>query len=289
MHNAARDLDPAKLLLVRRSAIDDLARELEAQGPLLSDESIEALLRASLDHEPLHCLAQLHGGPDRLVRQSIEVFRRFVASPASNAATPAGMVRILLLQNLDLLWWDDASDLETAVQIAQDTSLVDLREERKAGRIHFGFGVAPRSLFGRGRDFLRQRLFPRRQPKGPGLSFTRVRPAMIGVLNELAREAARRTPEGTPPIWVTSITRSVEYQDHLRSLGFSALNPSAHCRGWAADIEVSWFDQFGAGDILKTLLLDYLEQGILNVIDEGRAWHICLNPSSVARYEHASN
>jgi hypothetical protein len=25
---------------------------------------------------------------------------------------------------------------------------------------------------------------------------------------------------------------------------------------------------------------------VLNVIDEGQAWHVCLNPALVSRYEH---
>jgi hypothetical protein len=77
----------------------------------------------------------------------------------------------------------------------------------------------------------------------------------------------------------------VEHQHRLKSLGFSAMVPSAHCRGWAADIEVAWFQRFGADDTLREILLSYLDQGILNVIDEGRAWHVCMNPSKVDRYQ----
>ena len=43
-------------------------------------------------------------------------------------------------------------------------------------------------------------------------------------------------------------------------------------------------ERFGAADVLREVLLDYLDRGVLNVIDEGRAWHVCLNPAEVERY-----
>jgi hypothetical protein len=108
---------------------------------------------------------------------------------------------------------------------------------------------------------------------------------MLGVLNEVAAATRAAAPAGTPPIRVTSVTRTVEHQQRLRSLGFSALLPSAHCRGWAADIEVAWFERFGAAGALRGVLLDHLDRGVLNVIDEGRAWHVCLNPAEVERFD----
>ena len=78
--------------------------------------------------------------------------------------------------------------------------------------------------------------------------------------------------------------RSVHHQGRLRDLGFTALLPSAHCRGWAADVEMTWFERFGANGALRDVLLDYQASGVLNVIDEGRAWHLCLAPHAVARY-----
>ena len=107
---------------------------------------------------------------------------------------------------------------------------------------------------------------------------------MLGLLNEIAAAVAAIAPSGTPPIRVNSIVRTVEHQNHLKALGFSALSPSAHCRGWAADIEVTWFERFDAADSLREVLLDYLDRGVLNVIDEGRAWHVCLSPEFAHRY-----
>lgn len=281
----APEVDPARLLQERRASIDQVYGTLVDLGDSADPEVVGAIVAEALGQPALGFLSGLQGGPDRLASQCAAEFRRFTPSEASNAASGAGLVRILLLQNVDLLWWDDEPDYATAADIASDGHLVDLVGARRRGRVRFSFGVASDGWGHRGRDFVVQRFLPGREPRGPGMSCTAVRPAMLGVLNELTAATAAVAPRGTPPIRVTSITRTVEHQEHLRSLGFSALLPSAHCRGWAADVEVTWFERFGADDALRAVLLDYLDRGVLNVIDEGRAWHVCLNPSEVERYD----
>lgn len=280
----ASEVDPARLLQLRRASIDEVYDALSALGDDVDPETVGKVVAEALGQPSLGFLSILRGGSERLVAQSVEEFRRFVPSAASNATSGAGLVRILLLQNVDLLWWDDEPDFATDADVAASSDLVDLVAERRRGRVAFSFGVATDGWGRRGRDFVVQRLLPGREPRGPGLSCTRVRPAMLGVLNEVAAATRGEVPAGTPPIRVTSVTRTVEHQQRLRSLGFSALLPSAHCRGWAADIEVAWFERFGAAGALRAVLLDYLDRGILNVIDEGRAWHVCLNPDEVERY-----
>jgi hypothetical protein len=107
---------------------------------------------------------------------------------------------------------------------------------------------------------------------------------MVAVLNEVADRVALLAPPAAPPIWVNSIVRSVAHQRRLQQLGFTALLPSAHCCGWAADIELAWFDRFQAAAALRDVLFDYQASGVLNVIDEGRAWHLCLAPHARDRY-----
>jgi len=280
----ASEVDPTRLLQRRRASIDEVYDALEALGDDPDPQAVGAVVAEALGQPSLDFLSILEGGPERLVAQSVEEFRRFVPSRASNATSGAGLVRILLLQNVDLLWWDDEPDFATDADVAASTELVDLVDERRRGRVAFSFGIASDGWGRRGRDFLVQRLLPRHEPRGPGLSCTRVRPAMLGVLNEVTGAVRAAAPTGTPAIRVTSITRTVEHQQRLKALGFSALLPSAHCRGWAADIEVAWFERFGADGALRDVLLDYLDRGVLNVIDEGRAWHVCLNPVEVGRY-----
>ncbi|HYK27873.1 MAG TPA: DUF5715 family protein, partial [Streptosporangiaceae bacterium] len=110
--------------------------------------------------------------------------------------------------------------------------------------------------------------------------FACARAELIVLLNQIAAEFAKRAPHGTPRLWVTSLVRSVEHQLHLQRLGYAALLPSAHCVGYAADIEMTWFRRFQADQILQNLLLERQGAGDINVIDEGQAWHVCLHPGS---------
>ena len=285
MFRSPSDVDPAELLKRRRASIDAVYEELSALGPNAPGDQVASVVRTALELPTLDFLASLRGGTERLVTQSVEEYSRFIPSESSNASSAAGLVRILLLQNVDLVWWDKVDDFETVADITAHGDLLDLVALRRSGRVRFGFGVASDGLARRGRDFLVQRVRPNREPRGPGLSFTQIRPAMLGVLNEVAACVSEVAPAGTPPIYVTSVIRTVAHQIHLKSLGFSALLPSAHCRGWAADVEVAWFERFGAAGALKDVLIDYLDRGILNVIDEGRAWHVCLSPEHVERYQ----
>ena len=71
------------------------------------------------------------------------------------------------------------------------------------------------------------------------------------------------------------------HQVRLRELGYAALLPSAHCVGYAADVEVAWYRKFHAHRMLRGLLIDRQRAGEVNVIAEGSAWHVCLRPSMV--------
>jgi hypothetical protein len=128
---------------------------------------------------------------------------------------------------------------------------------------------------------------PRRQPHTAGIRFTHARPELIALLNQLALEFAAAAPPGTPALWVTSATRSAEHQRHLRDLGYAAMIPSAHCFGFASDVEMRWFAEFGADRILAELLLERQRSGLCNVIDEGQAWHVCINPAAVEELRRA--
>ena len=103
------------------------------------------------------------------------------------------------------------------------------------------------------------------------------------LLEDIAANFHRITPAGTPPLWVTSMTRSIEHQERLRSLGYSAVLPSAHCTGHAVDLEMRWFERFGVADKLAEVLWTHQAEGLVNVINEGQAWHVCISPHAVAR------
>jgi hypothetical protein len=109
---------------------------------------------------------------------------------------------------------------------------------------------------------------------------------MIALLNEIATRFAQAAGPWEGGLWVNCIVRSAAVQQRLRDLGYSALLPSAHCTGYAADIEMAWLRRHGVAPALEDLLTGYRDEGVLNVIDEGQAWHVCLNPALVSRYEH---
>ena len=82
--------------------------------------------------------------------------------------------------------------------------------------------------------------------------------------------------------------REATVAQRLQQLGYSALLPSAHCTGHAADIEMAWLRRHGVAPALEDVLTGYRDAGVLNVIDEGQAWHVCLAPAHLGRYAAAA-
>ena len=229
--------------------------------------------------------AETRGALLAAARQELEDPKlRLPSSPKSRSA----LVRILVLHQLDAMWWSHVTPYadEAAVEDAPD--LVSLPRLDKAGALRFRFAVQPEGLVGRGRDAALRRLTPRRRPQVSGMKFLAARPEIVALLNEVADLLRKEAPTGTPPLWVNSIVRSIEHQRHLSELGYSALLPSSHCLGWGADVEMTWFETFGAAESLRGILTDYRDRGVLNVIGEGQAWHLCLNPEHVAAYRDPS-
>ncbi len=203
---------------------------------------------------------------------------------ASNARTHAGSVRILLLHQIDVMWWSEVEPYADDAAVEQAPELLSLPTLQKAGALRFRFATQPVGWWGRGRDYLLRRVARRRRPNVSGMKFLVARAEMIAVLNEIADALSRGAPRGTPPLWVNSTVRSVEHQLHLSSLGYSALLPSSHCLGYGVDVEMAWFETFGADEVLRAILFDYRDRDVLNVIDEGQAWHLCLSPDHLSAY-----
>ena len=51
---------------------------------------------------------------------------------------------------------------------------------------------------------------------------------------------------------------------------------------------MTWYETFGAAETLQEILVDYRDRGVLNVIGEGQAWHLCLSPDHVPAYRDPS-
>ncbi len=110
-----------------------------------------------------------------------------------------------------------------------------------------------------------------------------------------------RDPAGVKPLYWTVVDGRLAVASEVKSL-VGPLGPGITVhevppyawqgakafQSWGADLEMTWFERFGAADSLRGILTDYRDQGVLNVIGEGQAWHLCLSPQHVPAYRDPS-
>lgn len=266
-----------------RAAVDQLYRSLVDLDETLAsvdglDELFDTWLRLP---DVVGVVSSVPGGVDSVRAELLREVDRHRPDSPSSANDGATLVRIFLLSQIDALWWGGDQPFADAAAARSSADVVDLEALARRKVLGFAFRAQPRGLPGRLRNYVGRRFLPGRSPHTSGLSLTLARRDMVVLLNKLAAEFAEAAPPGTPPLWITSLTRTLEHQHRLRQLGYSAVLPSAHCVGYAADLEMRWYRRFGADQTLAEVLLHHQADGLLNVIDEGQAWHICLNPSRI--------
>ena len=267
---------PNSLLSGYRAAVEDLVEEA---GRRLRPTAVEGLVAERLGlPEITAVLSYLDEGADAAAARLTRELRTYRPNARSSASDLPTFVRILLLSQIDSVWWSGTAPFASDADVLGSAELVDLGPLRSAKALEFQYRAQPAGLPGRARDWARHKVLPTLRPRVAGLRFTRSRPVVVAVVNQIAREFAAALPARTPRPWVTSMVRSVEHQYRLRSLGYSAVLPSSHCAGYACDLEIGWFRQFDPDNLLPRLLVERQEAGQLNVIDEGQAWHLCVNP-----------
>jgi hypothetical protein len=254
---------------------EDLAKAEKVLTERLADAEFAAVLAASPEGRP--------AAVNRLLRE----VRHYQPQARNCAADLAAHIRIHLFALIDVMWWGSARAFVTDPDLLHAAELVDLEPLRRRGELHFRYRRQARALPLRAVRAADRRLRPERTPRTAGLRFARARRESVTLLNQLAADFAAAAP-GTPPLWVTSLARSIEQQRRLRALGYTATLPSAHCVGYAMDIEMSWFRRFGATGVLEGLLLERQRAGDVNAIDEGQTWHLCLSPAAMARDTQAA-
>ena len=265
-----------------RAAVSDLVSEI-GQSAAADSKAAEHILGKRLgDDEFMTVLEATPDGWDATVARLLFDVRTYEPIPRNATCTLASLVRISLLAQIDAVWWGRTPGYQQDSDVRDATDLVDLDELDGDVELSFCYRHQAVTLMARAARSAERRALPGRAPRTAGLWLPRARPQAVAWLNDVADEFAKIAPEGTPPLWVTSVTRSVEHQQHLKSLGYIALLPSAHCVGYAADIEMKWYRRFRAHRLLRGLLLDRQRAGEVNVIDEGQAWHICLQPDLVS-------
>jgi hypothetical protein len=273
-----------------RVAVDDLVKEA-GRHPRSSDPlAAEHLLARRLGQpEFTSVLSRLDGGVDAVAARLIREIRDYQPSGRSSATDLPTFVRIFLLSLIDSVWWRETAPFVSDADVLCSAELVDLRPLRLAKMLQFRYRAQPAGLPGRALDRAQHKVLPASRPRVAGLRFTRSRPAVVAAVNQIARELAAALPPRTPRFWVTSMVRSEQHQHHLRSLGYPAVLPSSHCVGYACDLERRWFRRFDQNGVLARLLFERQESGQLNVIDEGHAWHLCVNPLACDELQAAYN
>ena len=266
-----------------REAVGDLLLEIAGytgRGDLAKAEKVLTERLAGADLAAV--LSATPGGSIAATERLLREVHQYQPHACSAAADLAAHIRIHLFALIDIMWWGRMGAYVTDADLISSPDLADLEPLRRAGSLRFCYRRQPATLAARAARAAGRRLRPDATPRTAGLRFTRARPEAVTLLNQVAAEFAAAAGPGMPPLWVTSLARSIEHQRRLRALGYTASLPSAHCVGYAVDIEVAWFRRFGAHRLLQDVLLDRERAGQVNVIDEGQAWHVCLSPAGAA-------
>lgn len=268
-----------------RRSVDSIVERLEEESS--STRAASALAGAIENEQSVIQVLSHHpngasGVIDDLVREAAE----FVPNARSSARDLSSFVRVLLLHQIDVMWWGDRTEYESSSSVLDAPELEDLDALNAAGALQFRYRRHATTAVRRIARGISRRLPYAGSPPGAGLRYPRARPELVELLNQIAEDfdatCDRFGLDRRGGVWVNSVTRSVAHQRHLRSLGYSALRPSAHCSGYAADIAVSWLQPTGGDEALKDVLLRRRDRGEVNVIDEGAAWHICPAPEATA-------
>ena len=270
---------PNSLLPGYRSAVEDLVDEAGSHHrPSDLPTAARLIAKRLAQPEITAVLSFLDGGPDAAAARLVREIGNYQPSARSSAADLPTFIRILLLSQIDSVWWRATVPFRSDADVLGSTELTDLSPLRSARALDFQYRGQPAGLAGRARDWAQHKVLPGVRPRVAGLRFTRSRPVVLALVNQIAREFAAASPPRTPRLWVTSMVRSVEHQHRLRSLGYAAVLPSSHCAGYACDLEMAWFRRFDPGQVLAGLLFARQAAGQLNVIDEGQTLHLCVHP-----------
>jgi hypothetical protein len=268
-------------LATYRDAVSDVLAELTRDDASPSVAAAERILgRRLAEPEFAAVLSATPSGPEAATLRILRDIRSYRHLSANSAGDLAAMIRITLLTQIDVLWWGHVAPYKTDADVVASRDLLQLDGLRSDGMVTFNYRRHATNKFSRAVRLAERAAAPNRAPVTAGLRFASARAELIVVLNRIAADFARLAPPGTPRLWVTSLARSVAYQRQLRSLGYAALLPSAHCVGYAADVEMTWLRNFEADYILQAVLLGHQRDGDVSVIDEGQAWHICVRPGA---------
>ena len=264
-----------------RDAVTDVLAELTAQDRWPSVAAAERVLARRLaEPEFATVLSVTPSGAEAATQRILRDVRSHRQLSPNSPGELSDLVRNTLLTQIDVLWWGHVPAYKSDADVLAAVDLLPLDGLRHDGMLTFTYRHHATNVISRAARAAERVAAPTRAPVAAGLRLACARAELIVLLNRIGADFARLAPPGTPRLWVTSLTRSVAYQRHLRSLGYAALLPSAHCTGYAADVEMTWYRNFGADHLLQAVLLGHQRDGDINVIDEGQAWHVCVRPGA---------
>jgi hypothetical protein len=262
-------------LTAYRFAVDELALRVGG-GLLRADPARSADAVAGWLDEPAFAglFGDAPGGFERIVSRVSAEIRGYRPNSSGSAADLSGFVRICLLSQIDSIWWGGITPYQSDLEVDASTELVDVHTQGLGVRFRRQTSAPVR----RAVRAAERRFAPHRTPDAVGLRFARTRPELAELLRRLAAEFAQRAPHGAPPLWVTSLARSIQHQLRLRTLGYAAMLPSAHCTGYGMDLAMSWYRRFDADGALQRLLHEWQDAGVVNLIPGEHSWHVSVSP-----------
>lgn len=201
------------------------------------------------------------------------------------------MVQILLAQMVDFEWYAAYSRYRSEKDVVGDDTLVSFKRFDEDFEVKFEYVQYYGHILMRLPNSLRLRY--RRLVNHPGrytqgLTITRCKRSMAGLINHISEDVAKEVSAERPfKILLNSMLRTVSYQKELAKMGYVAPRRSAHMVGFAADLEKLWYEKHdrAAYAVIERTLDDLFQNGVINLIEEETHWHICLNPALIPTYE----
>lgn len=201
------------------------------------------------------------------------------------------LIEVLLGQAVDFYWYAEYSRYYSDKDVTNDETLYSFRRFNEDFDVKFMYVQYHGHIFMRVPNSLRLRY--RRLVNHPGkytqgLTTTRCKKAMLGLINQISEDIVSEIRSEKPfKVLINSILRTVKYQNSLAKLGYVAPRHSGHLAGYAVDMEKQWYEEHNkqAHAAMRKILHDLFDKGVINLIEEGTHWHLCLNPDHIPHYD----
>jgi hypothetical protein len=233
----------------------------------------------------------VHGHIDRVFYQEASHIWSGFPTQARTLPKYQEVVEVLLGQAVDFYWYGDYPQYRSDRDVDEDKTLCSFRRFSSDFDVKFTYVQYYGHLMMRIPNSLRLRY--RRLTNHPGkytqgLTTTRCKKAMAGLINQVAVDSTARIQRNRPfRVLVNSVLRTVEYQNALASIGYVAPRHSAHLAGYAVDVEKLWYEENDreAFEAMEDTLKELLRTETINLIEEATHWHVSLNPDHIPAYE----